>query len=351
MNVVALIAVFLASAVEWVEALTIVLAVGITRGWRSSLTGVAAALGVLLALVLVFVALGAGAGRYVPLDLARTLIGVFLLLFGIRWLHKAILRSSGLKSLHDEDEAFAETRRQLAGTAASGRLDYAAVATSFNGTLLEGLEVVFIVIALAGLSGLPAASIGALAALVAVAVVGVFVRAPLSRVPENTMKYTVGVMLTAFGTFFAGEGLGVAWWNGDLSLLPLIAGYAMASLLIVQLLKRPLSAPSSSRALAAARAAVAEVWGLFVGEGPLAIATVAVLLAVGLFTARTHGNAELAGLLLALGVVGALLIGLSSAFGQARRAPARAEASGPAPEPAPEPVAESVGAMAAERGS
>jgi uncharacterized membrane protein len=335
MNVVALVAAFLASAVEWVEALTIVLAVGITRGWRSSLTGVVAALGLLLALVLVFVALGANAGRYVPLDLARTLIGVFLLLFGIRWLHKAILRSAGLKALHDEDEAFAETRAQLAGQGTTGGLDYAGVATSFNGTFLEGLEVVFIVTALAGLSGLPAASAGALAALVVVAVVGVFVRAPLSRVPENTMKYIVGVMLTAFGTFFAGEGLGVAWWNSDLSLLPLIAGYAIASLLIVQLLKRPVALPSDVRAVAAVRAAVAEVWGLFVGEGPLAIATIAVLLAIGLFAARTQGQAQLAGLLLGLGVIVALLIGLSSAFGQARKAHAAAR-----PHPAPaDPVA------------
>ncbi|HEY4025165.1 MAG TPA: hypothetical protein VGO86_01945 [Candidatus Dormibacteraeota bacterium] len=346
MNVVALIAAFLASAVEWVEALTIVLAVGITRGWRSSMTGALAALGALLALVLVFVALGDSAGRYVPLDLARTLIGVFLLLFGIRWLHKAILRSSGLKALHDEDEAFAETRSQLAASAASDGLDYAGVATAFNGTFLEGLEVVFIVIALAGLSGLPAASIGALAALVAVAVVGVLVRAPLSRVPENTVKYTVGVMLTAFGTFFAGEGLGVEWWNSDLSLLPLIAGYAVASLLVVQLLKRPLSLPSSSRPVAAVRAAVAEVWGLFVGEGPLAVVTVAVLLAVGLFVARTRGHAELAGLLLGLGVVGALLVGLSSAFGQAPRG---AHALAQPRTAAAEPVAESVGAVAAER--
>jgi Ca2+/H+ antiporter, TMEM165/GDT1 family len=336
MNAVALIAVFLASAVEWVEALTIVLAVGITRGWRSSLTGVVAALGALLALVLVFVVAGASASRYVPLDLARTLIGVFLLLFGIRWLHKAILRSSGLKALHDEDAAFAETRQQLADGATTGRLDYTGVATAFNGTFLEGLEVVFIVIALAGLSGLPAASLGAVAALVVVAAVGVFVRAPLSRVPENTMKYVVGVMLTAFGTFFAGEGLGVAWWNGDLSLLPLIAGYAVASLLLVQLLRRPPALPSASQPVAAVRAAVAEVWGLFVGEGPLALATVAVLLAVGLFTARTTGHAALAGLLLGLGVVGALLVGLSSAFGQARRAaaPARAHAAEPQPEPA-----------------
>lgn len=347
MNAVALIAAFLASAVEWVEALTIVLAVGITRGWRSSLTGVAGALGTLLALVVVLVVLGAGAGRYVPLDLARSLIGVFLLLFGIRWLHKAILRSAGLKALHDEDEAFAETRRHLAGGVASGRLDHAGVATAFNGTFLEGLEVVFIVIALAGLSGLPAASIGAVAALVVVAFVGVLVRAPLSRVPENTMKYTVGVMLTAFGTFFAGQGLGVRWWNGDLSLLPLIGGYAVASLLIVQLLKRPLPLPSSSGAVAALRAGVAEVWGLFVGEGPLAIATVAVLLAVGLFVARTTGRAELAGPLLGVGVVGALLVGVSSAFGQARRAHAPG-----APETAAEPAAaEPAAAVAGERGS
>jgi uncharacterized membrane protein len=319
MSVVVLVATFLASAVEWVEALTIVLAVGITRGWRSATAGVAGALGLLLALVLVFLALGASAGRYVPIELARTLVGVFLLLFGIRWLHKAILRSSGLKALHDEEEAFAETRQHLAGPTAAGRLDYVGVATAFNGTFLEGLEVVFIVIALAGLSSLSAASVGAVAALVVVATAGVFVRAPLSRVPENTMKYVVGVMLTAFGTFFAGEGLGVAWWNADLSLIPLIAGYALCSLAVVQLLKRPVSLPAESRVLGAVRAAALEVWGLFVGEGPLAVTTVAVLLAVGLFVGRTPGHAQLAGLLLALGVVGALLVGLAAAGGARRR--------------------------------
>jgi uncharacterized membrane protein len=325
MSIVVLVATFLAAAVEWVEALTIVLAVGVTRGWRSAMTGVVAALALLLALVLLFVAAGASAGRYVPVDLARSLVGVFLLLFGIRWLHKAILRSSGLRALHDEEEAFAETRQHLAGGAVAGGLDYTGVATAFNGTFLEGLEVVFIVIALAGLNSLAAASVGAVAALVAVAVVGVLVRSPLSRVPENAMKYVVGVMLTAFGTFFAGEGLGVTWWNADLSLLPLIAFYGLSSLAIIQLLRRPVSLPAGSRAVDAVRSAALEVWGLFVGEGPLAIATVAVLLAVGLLVARTRGSAAVAGLLLALGVVAALLVGLSSAFGKARRAPSAEE--------------------------
>ena len=338
MNIVAVLATFLAASVEWVEALTIILAVGLSRGWRSALTGTAGALLTLAALVVVFVALGSSVGRYVPLGLARTLVGVFLLLFGIRWLHKAILRSGGLKALHDEDEAFKETREHLGGGVAAGALDWVGTVTAFNGTFLEGLEVVFIVIALAGLNGLPAATAGALGGLVVVAGAGVVIRHPLSRVPENTMKYVVGLMLTAFGTFFAGEGLGVQWWNTDLSLLPLIAGYGICSVVIVLLLRRP-PALGGGRALRTLQGAAAEVWGLFVGEGPLAIAAVAVLLAIGLFVARA-GHAELAGLLLAAGVVIALLIGLSDGFQQARRRSA-AKAAEPAesqPEPDGEPA-------------
>lgn len=319
MNIVAVVATFLAASVEWVEALTIILAVGISRGWRSALAGTGAALVALAALALVFVALGSSAGRYVPLPLARTLVGLFLLLFGIRWLHKAILRSSGLKALHDEDQAFEETREQLAGgRAGAGGTDWAGVATAFNGTFLERLEVVFIVIALAGLNGLGSASLGAVASLLVIGGAGVLIRRPLSRVPENTMKYVVGIMLTAFGTFFAGEGLGVVWWNADVSLLPLIAGYGLCSVAIVLLLKRPPSI-GGGRALFVLRAAVGEVWGLFVGEGPLAVATIAVMLAVGLFVARTTGQEQIAGPILAAGIVVALLIGLSDGFSKARQ--------------------------------
>src|SRR5205085_9283011 len=185
----------------WVEALTIVLAVGLSRGWRTALTGTALAF---LALLLLVALIGTAVGSAVSLTLVRTLVGVFLLLFGLRWLRKAVLRSAGLLALHDEAEAFADTRERLER---EGALHWAGLSTAFSGVLLEGLEVVFIVIALGGLGSLPAATLGALAALGVVAVAGVALRQPLTRVPENALKYAVGIMLTSFGTFFAGEGM------------------------------------------------------------------------------------------------------------------------------------------------
>src|SRR5215472_619094 len=182
----------------------------------------ALAFAALLALVAI---LGTAVGGAVSLPLARTVVGVFLLLFGLKWLHKAILRSSGLKALHDEEAAFVETREQLER---QGALHWVGVGTSFNGVFLEGLEVVFIVIALGGLNSVPAATTGALSALAVVAVAGLVLRRPLTHVPENAMKYVVGIMLTSFGTFFAGEGIGVVWWQSDLSLLPLVAVSATA---------------------------------------------------------------------------------------------------------------------------
>src|SRR5215471_482842 len=161
---------FLASGVEWVEALTIVMAVGLTRGWRSALLGTGLALAALLALLAIF---GAALGSSASIVFVRTLVGVFLLLFGLKWLHKAILRSSGLKALHDEEAAFAETRDQLER---QGALHWVGVSTSFNGVFLEGLEVVFIVIALGGLNSVPAATTGALGALLVVVVAGVALR-------------------------------------------------------------------------------------------------------------------------------------------------------------------------------
>ncbi|HET8605529.1 MAG TPA: hypothetical protein VFL66_00725 [Gaiellaceae bacterium] len=298
---------FLAAGVEWIEAFTIVLAVGVTKGWRSALAGAAGAAALLLAAVAVF---GATLGSF-PLGAARAVVGVFLLLFGLRWLHKAMLRAAGLKALHDEEATFAETRAQLGPADARGRLDWAGTATAFNGVLLEGLEVVFIVIALGGLHSVGAASVGAVAALGVVALAGVALRAPLTRVPENALKYVVGLALTSFGTFFAGEGVGVSWWHGDASILLLVAAYAAVSFLLVVLLKAPpLAEPRPGGLLRVPRAVALELWGLFVGEGALAAVAVAVVLAVGLFVDRL-GHHALAGLLLALGVVFAVVVAVS----------------------------------------
>ena len=307
-------ATFLAAAVEWVEALTIVLAVGMGKSWRTALLATAAALGVLVVLVFAF---GLAVTSHISEAAVRTVVGIGLLLFGLGWLYKAILRSSGLKALHDEQEAFEETREDVI---THGH----AFGTAFGGVFLEGLEVVFIVVALGGLKSQAAAVAGALLSLLVVGLAGFFVRRPLSRVPENTVKYAVGVMLTSFGTFFAGEGLGVSWWNGDVVLLPLIAGYALASYVLVQYLLRrhdvrfdglPLVRPL--------RAAVLEVWSLFVTDGMLAIFAVAALLFVVVYIDRLGGQRTVAGLLLAGGVVLAIV----AALRQATRAAARASAA------------------------
>ena len=245
-------ATFLAASVEWVEALTIVLAVGMFKSWRIALLATAAALSVLALLVVVF---GFAVTSHVSISLARTLVGVGLLLFGLGWLYKAILRSTGLKALHDEGEAFEEARAELM---THGH----AFGTAFGGVFLEGLEVVFIVVALGGLNSITAATTGAVVSLVVVVAAGVVVRHPLTRVPENTVKYAVGVMLTSFGTFFAGEGLGVEWWNGDVALLFLILGYAATTLIFVQYLRlRPRVEIDKVAPLRLVRAALLEVWG------------------------------------------------------------------------------------------
>ena len=228
---------FLASAVEAVEALTIVLGVGVVRGWRSTLIGAAAALIVLAALIAV---LGPALGR-VPIDGLRLVVGALLLVFGLQWLRKAILRASGYKALHDEDESFREERERAlsAGAGQRGGLDWYSFTVAFKGVLLEGLEVVFIVIAFgAAQGGLDVAIAGATAALVVVAVVGVLVRRPLERVPENTIKYTVGVMLTSFGCFWAAEGAGVHWPGDEVSLLGVIAFVWAQSYGLVRMFRR-----------------------------------------------------------------------------------------------------------------
>jgi len=228
---------FLASAVEMVEALTIVLASGLARGWRSSLVGVAAAV---VALAAIVAALGP-ALTVIPLDTLRLVVGAFLLVFGLQWLRKAILRAAGLKAIHDEEEAFA---RELAAARAAGQEQHAGIdaygfTLSFKGVLLEGLEVAFIVITFGSTQGsIPLAAVGAAAALVLVAGVGVAVRAPLARVPENTLKFAVGVMLTTFGIFWSTEGAGGSWPGSDAALFGVLAFVIALSALFVAVLRR-----------------------------------------------------------------------------------------------------------------
>ena len=225
----------IASAVEFVEALTIVLAVGLARGWRGALEGTVAA-AVVLAVIVALV--GFGLLRYVPLEVLRTVIGALLLVFGLKWLRKAILRYSGYKALHDEDATFHEESERLRATGSEPGRNWVAVSTAFNGVFLEGLEVVFIVVGMgaAGKALGPAAA-GAVAAAVLVVVAGIALHRPLAQVPENTMKFVVGIMLTSFGTLWTGEGLGVQWWHADFFIPILVVGYALASWILVTWLR------------------------------------------------------------------------------------------------------------------
>ena len=228
---------FFACAVEMVEALTIVLGVGVVRGWRSTLIGAGAA-GIVLALLVA--ALGPALGS-IPISTLRFVVGALLLAFGLQWLRKAILRASGFKDLHDEDEAFREEREQAAAAGNERRLglDWYSFTVAFKGVLLEGLEVVFIVIAFGSAQGhLGLAVAGALAAFVAVLVAGVLAQGPLSRVPENTIKFAVGLLLTSFGCFWGGEGAGVDWPGDELSLLAVIAFFGLVSFALVRTLRR-----------------------------------------------------------------------------------------------------------------
>jgi uncharacterized membrane protein len=218
----AMTAAFLASLVEGVEALTIVLAVASVRGWRPALLGVAAGL---VLLVLIVVTLGPLLSL-VPLDVLQLLIGVLLIFFGLSWLRKAVLRSAGRMPLHDEVRSFNAETAELREQARKRhvRLDWLAGVSAFKAVLLEGIEVVLFVIAIsAGHGSLLPASVGAIAACVLVAILGYVVHRPLSRVPENLLKFAVGVMVLAFGIFWFGEGMGVAWPGEDLAILALMA--------------------------------------------------------------------------------------------------------------------------------
>jgi len=230
-------AVFGASAVEMVEALTIVLAAGITRGWRSALEGAGLAVLCLLVVVAVF---GPALVHYVPLDALRVVVGSLLLVLGLQWLRKAILRASGHLAKHDEDAIYRREVERLGQLprAHSGR-DAVGFAISFKGVLLEGMEVVMIVLTLGLSSGhLAVASLAALAAVLVVTAVGVAVSRQLREVPENALKLVVGLMLVSFGSFWGGEGAGVAWPGSDLSLLALLAAYALFTWGAVRLLSR-----------------------------------------------------------------------------------------------------------------
>ncbi len=226
-----LLAAFLASLVEFVEALTVVLAVGVTRGWRGALTGTALALVVLAALVLVF---GPALAR-IPLHALQLGVGVLLLLFGLRWLRKAVLRAAGRIPLHDEAASFASSTARLREAAPlAGGWDRIGIATAFQIVMLEGIEVVFIVIALGAAGGmLLPATIGALAALVVVMLLGAALHQPLARIPENTLKFAVGCLLSGFGTFWTGEAIGVAWPGADWSIVWLVAGFLVVALALV----------------------------------------------------------------------------------------------------------------------
>jgi uncharacterized membrane protein len=245
--------VFVACAVEAVEALTIALAAGLTREWRSTFQGIAMAL----------VALGAVVGALgptitlLPLSALRLVVGVLLAIFGLQWLRKAILRATAYKALHDEASAYLREVAAARDAGAASRRgfvrDWYAFTLAFKGVLLEGLEVVFIVLTFgASQKDIGAAVIGAGAAVVLVVVTGIAVRAPLAKVPENWMKFAVGIMLTSFGTFWAAEGAGVSWPGNDTALLVIVPAVAAVSLGYIALLKqRSVATASATSALSA----------------------------------------------------------------------------------------------------
>ena len=230
--------VFLACAVEAVEALTIVLAAGTSRHWGSAVQGTVAALAALAATV---AALGPAIGL-IPLGALRLVVGALLLVFGLQWLRKAVLRASGHKSLHDEAKAYAEEVAAARTASTGGRWvvrDWYAFTLSFKGVFLEGLEVAFIVVTFGNNQrDVPLAALGALAAVLAVTAVGFAVRAPLAKVPENTLKFAVGTMLTSFGLFWSTEGTGAHWPGSDAALLALVPAVALSALACAALLRR-----------------------------------------------------------------------------------------------------------------
>ena len=239
--------VFLACAVEAVEALTIVLAVGTTRSWSSALGGTGAAT---LALAAIVAALGP-ALTSLPIDVLRVFVGGLLLIFGVQWLRKAILRAAGLKAKHDELRIFQEeTEAARAAGARHPGFDGYAFTISFKGVLLEGLEVVFIVVTFgANQNRVPLAVAAATLAVLAVVAAGVAVRAPLARVPENTMKFAVGVMLSSFGIFWLVEGAGASWPGNDAALLAIVPVVLIVANALVWMLRRRVRPAAGDRSV------------------------------------------------------------------------------------------------------
>jgi uncharacterized membrane protein len=234
---------FLASAVEFVEAITVVLAVGVTRQWRSTLLGTGAAIAVLVAAVAF---LGTAIATLIPIEILRLVVGALLIVFGLQWLTKAVLRAAGVRASRSE---LANFGRQVVALAEEPPIpavgmDWVSFTVAFKGVLLEGLEVAFVVVTFGATAGmLMPAAIGAALAGILVLGVGIVVRRPLAGLPENQVKFGVGLMLVSFGSFWAGEGVGVSWIAGDLAILLLFAGYLVVSLVAVRLAAATLGSP------------------------------------------------------------------------------------------------------------
>ncbi len=226
---------FLACSVEMVEALTIVLAVAVTRGWRATVWGISAAI---VALALIIVTLGPALAK-LPISSLRLAVGGLLLIFGLQWLRKAILRAGGLKELHDEDAIYQREVARLERGGERSRHDWYGFTVAFKGVFLEGLEVAFIVVTFGGTQhNVGLATLAAVLALLMVVIAGVIVHAPLTRVPENTLKFAVGIMLTSFGVFWSSEGAGISWPGSDLALLAIIAFVSAMSFGLVAMSRR-----------------------------------------------------------------------------------------------------------------
>ena len=302
-------AAFTASLVEVVEAFTIVLAAGTLRGWRPAAFGTVAAIIVLGFLILL---LSQVLNRF-PLFVLQVLIGTLLLLFGMGWLRKAILRSAGVLPVHDEDEIFVAQAVSLAKAASRQQksLDWLAGLMAFKAVLLEGLEVVFIVVAVGAGRGLIwPASLGALSACVLILLIGVAVHRPLSRVPENTLQFGVGIMLSAFGVFWVGEGLGVEWPGHDLSLFLLAALFLAAGTGMVKLLG---ASAQGDRSMTLFRDVISELFAMFLADFRLTFAVLGLVAFTALLISGLGVSSVLAGFILVLGCILILLEAVTSA--------------------------------------
>ena len=271
----AVLSAFLASTVEFVEALTIVLAVGVTINWRSSLEGAAAAFLLLAGLVAFF---GSALIQFIPLEWLRVVVGIVLLLFGLQWLKKAVLRYSGNKELHDEAAIYAKKQAEMKrnGKKSHSSFDFFGFLTSFKSVLLEGTEVVFIVVTF-GINaadnrwqGIESAALGAFLAFCLISFMGLVARKPLTKIPENTLKFSVAILLISFGTFWSGEGLGIEWPGEDQFLVALAAFYLLVSWWIIRWLQSspPLasSAKKSGKKVSALLAVFQAIFDFFCGD-------------------------------------------------------------------------------------